>query len=67
MNRYFKQYRESMKRLSKMDTILEEIYVIEKETDTSDWNDLWHHADWGQWSDIEYIDVNAEAEFQYIS
>ena len=60
MNRYFKLYRDSMKRLAKMETILEEVYepVVE-----SDWKNTWHTASWqardeshwDQWVDIEYV------------
>jgi hypothetical protein len=55
-----------MKRLPKMETIVEEIYVTVKEPDRyceeSGWLQLWHDAQdghWGQWADIEYdyIDV----------
>jgi hypothetical protein len=66
MNRYFRLYRDSMKRLSKMDTILEEVYVTDKEPGPvlDDWKKTWHAArdesHWDQWVDIEYIDVYAE-------
>ena len=64
MNRYFKLYRASMKRLAKMDTIMEEVYVTEKESYESDWKKTWHVArehdpyesHWDQWVDIEYAD-----------
>lgn len=65
MNRYFKLYRDSMKRLSKMETILEEVYVTDKEPGLElDWKNTWHAArdesHWDQWVDIEYIDVYAD-------
>ena len=65
MNRYFRLYRDSMKRLSKMETILEEVYVTDKEPGpVSDWKNTWHAAreesHWDQWVDIEYIDVYAD-------
>ena len=61
MNRYFKLYRDSMKRLAKMDTILEEVY---DEPIEPDWKKTWHAASWqaredshwDQWVDIEYVD-----------
>ena len=65
MNRYFKLYRASMKRLSKMDTIFEEVYekVYEKEPKPvdPDWKKIWFTAreidsHWDQWVDIEYMD-----------
>ena len=67
-NRYLRVFRASMKRLPKMETIVEEIYVTVKEPDRycgeSGWLKLWHDAHWeqdawGQWADIEYdyIDV----------
>jgi len=63
MNRYFKLYRDSMKRLAKMETILEEVYV-EPLVVESDWKKTWHVArehdpyesHWDQWVDIEYAD-----------
>lgn len=63
MNRYFKLYRDSMKRLAKMETILEEVYV-EPVVVESDWKRTWHAArqydphesHWDQWVDIEYAD-----------
>lgn len=62
MNRYFRLYRDSMKRLAKMETILEEVYVTDKEPVESDWKNTWHVArehdpyesHWDQWVDIEY-------------
>lgn len=69
MNRYFRLYRDSMKRLSKMETILEEVYVTDKEPGLElDWKNTWHAAreydphesHWDQWVDIEYIDVYAD-------
>jgi len=62
MNRYFKIYRASMMRLPKMETILEEVYVTEKEPGPEpDWKRIWFSArevetHWDQWVDIEYID-----------
>ncbi len=69
-NRYMRLFRASMKRLPKMETIVEEIYVIVKEPDQyceeSGWIELWQDAHWGQdahwaqeghwgqWADIEY-------------
>jgi len=60
-NRYLKIFRASMKRLPKMETIVEEIYVTVKEPDRyceeSGWLELWHEAQnghWGQWANIEY-------------
>ena len=63
MNRYFKLYRTSMKRLAKMETIVEEVYV-EPVVVESDWKTTWHAArehdpyesHWDQWVDIEYAD-----------
>jgi hypothetical protein len=62
MNRYFKLYRDSMKRLHKLETIVEEVYVTEKEpgpmyleVDPS-WKMLWYtsrDSDWDQWVDID--------------
>jgi hypothetical protein len=53
-----------MKRLPKMETIVEEIYITVKEPESleediwTDWIEIWQGVqDWGQWSDIEYIDV----------
>ena len=62
MNRYFKLYRASMKRLSKMETILEE--VIDREPGPRikvepSWKMVWYtsrDSDWDQWVDIEYMD-----------
>ena len=61
MNRYFKIYRASMKRLSKMETILEE--VIDREPGprmkVEPWKMVWYtsrESDWDQWVDIEYMD-----------
>jgi len=63
MNRYFKLYRDSMKRLHKLDTIVEEVY-IEEPGPVLDWKTTWHAArdesHWDQWVDIEYIDVYAD-------
>ena len=62
-NRSYAIFRASMKRLPKMETIVEEVYVIVKEPDQyceeSGWIELWQGAHWGQWADIEYkyIDV----------
>ena len=63
MNRYFKLYRASMKRLSKMETILEEVYDKEPVPVLDDWKNTWHAArddihesHWDQWVDIEYTD-----------
>jgi hypothetical protein len=63
MNRYFKLYRDSMKRLAKMDTILEEVYIEEPGPVLDDWKKTWHAArddphesQWDQWVDIEYAD-----------
>ena len=64
MNRYFRLYRDSMKRLSKMETILEEVYekVYDKEAKPEpDWKRIWFTAreiepHWDQWVDIEYMD-----------
>jgi hypothetical protein len=68
-NRSYALFRASMKRLPKMETIVEEVYVTVKEPDQyceeSDWIELWQDArwgqdaHWGQWADIEYdyIDV----------
>lgn len=62
MNRYFRLYRDSMKRLAKMETILEEVYV-EPVVVESVWKRTWHAArddpyesHWDQWVDIEYAD-----------
>lgn len=60
MNRYFKLYRDSMKRLAKMETILEEVYV-EPVVVEFDWKKTWHVArehdpyesHWDQWVDID--------------
>ena len=61
MNRYFKLYRASMMRLAKMETILEEVQIIEPVLDN--WKKTWHAAreyeygsHWDQWVDIEYAD-----------
>jgi hypothetical protein len=66
MNRYFKLYRASMKRLAKMETILEEVYIEEPGPVLvlDDWKKTWHSArehdpyesHWDQWVDIEYAD-----------
>jgi hypothetical protein len=63
MNRYFKLYRASMKRLAKMETIVEEVYIEEPRL-VLDWKTTWHTAreddpyesHWDQWVDIEYAD-----------
>ena len=65
MNRYFRIYRDSMKRLSKMETILEEVYekpmpVLEPGLEP-DWKRVWFacreiESHWDQWVDIEYMD-----------
>jgi hypothetical protein len=62
-----KLFRASMKRLPKMETILEEVYVTIKEPGPVleiEWKGMWIAAreietHWGQWTDIEYeyIDV----------
>lgn len=60
MNRYFKLYRASMKRLAKMETILEEVYIDEPGP-VLDWKKNWHVArehdpyesHWDQWVDID--------------
>lgn len=60
MNRYFRLYRDSMKRLAKMDTIMEEVYV--EPVVESDWKNTWHVArehdqyesHWDQWVEIDY-------------
>jgi hypothetical protein len=53
-----------MKRLPKMDTIIEEIYVTVKEPESpqSHWK-YWYTSDncWGQFNDIEY-----EIEYIYV-
>ena len=57
MNRYFKLYRASMKRLSKMETILEE--VIDREpphVKVEPWKMVWYtsrDSEWDQWVDID--------------
>ena len=63
MNRYFRLYRDSKKRLFKMETILEEVYVTEKEPGPvePDWKKIWFtvreiESHWDQWVDIEYMD-----------
>ncbi len=61
MNRYFRLYRDSMKRLAKMETILEEVYDKESTPVLEpDWKNTWHAArdesHWDQWVDIEYAD-----------
>jgi hypothetical protein len=62
MNRYFKLYRDSMKRLPKMETILEEVYEKEhgpRSKVESSWKMVWYtsrESDWDQWVDIEYMD-----------
>jgi len=61
MNRYFKLYRASMKRLAKMETILEEVY-IEEPGPVLDWKTTWHatrehdpyESHWDQWVEIDY-------------
>lgn len=60
MNRYFKLYRDSMKRLPKMETILEEVYEKEP-VHEPDWKKIWFacremESHWDQWVDIEYMD-----------
>jgi len=62
MNRYFKLYRASMKRLHKLETILEE--VVDREPGPRvkvepSWKTIWYtsrESDWDQWVDIEYMD-----------
>ena len=56
---------ECMKRLPKMETIIEE--VTEKEPDPEwydieeiEWVQIWQESHWGQWTDIEYIDIAYE-------
>ena len=63
MNRYFRLYRDSMKRLAKMETILEEVYIEKEPGPVLDWKTTWHAArddphesHWDQWVDIEYAD-----------
>ena len=63
MNRYFKLYRASMKRLAKMETIVEEVYVTDKEPGPiylePSWKKVWYasqDSEWDQWIDIEYMD-----------
>ena len=61
MNRYFKVYRASMKRLPKMETILEEVFDKEPGPRVKDepWKKVWyasHDSEWDQWVDIEYMD-----------
>lgn len=63
MNRYFKLYRASMMRMPKMETILEEVYVTEKEPGPiePDWKNIWFacretESHWDQWVDIEYME-----------
>jgi len=64
-NRSYALFRASMKRLPKMKTIVEEVYVTVKEPgpewycEESAWIEIWQDAHWGQWADIEYdyIDV----------
>ena len=63
MNRYFKLYRASMMRMPKMETILEEVYVTEKEPGPiePDWKKIWFacrevESHWDQWVDIEYME-----------
>ena len=63
MNRYFSLYLASKCRLPKLDPIIEEVYVSDHEPgpiyeDSIDsWKDMWHDSyDWGQWTDIEYIE-----------
>jgi len=70
INRSYALFRASMKRLPKMETIVEEVYVIKKPlsnaTYKEEWKEHWHASrdnDWGQWSDIEYNHVSAEADY----
>ena len=57
MNRYFKLYRASMKRLSKMETILEEVIDHEPpRVKVEPWKMVWYtsrDSDWDQWVDID--------------
>jgi hypothetical protein len=58
MNRYFKIYRASMKRLPKMETILEEIIDHEAgpRVKAEPWKMVWYssrESDWDQWVDID--------------
>jgi hypothetical protein len=65
MNRSYAIFRESLKRLPTLDTIYEEVYETERvepikiETRELMWGH-WQSArddEWGQWIDVEYIDV----------
>ena len=64
MNRSYAIFRESMKRLPTLDTIYEEVYETGIEPDADRWEEVaWDHwqsardDEWGQWIDVEYIDV----------
>jgi len=68
MNRYFKLYRESMKRLHKLETIAEEVeprIVLEPGIYLEpSWKTIWYtsrDSDWDQWVDIEYMDEPSTA------
>lgn len=59
---------ECMKRMPKMETILEEVYVTDKEPgpewydiEEIEWIHTWHDSHWGQWADIEYMDEPTSA------
>ena len=57
MNRYFRLYRDSMKRLAKMETIVEEVTDREPGLVEPDWKMTWyasHDSDWDQWVEIDY-------------
>ena len=61
MNRSYAIFRESMNRLPRLETIYEEVYEtgIEPDSIESYW-EMWQSAkdeEWGQWIDVEYIDV----------
>ena len=63
MNRYFKLYRESMKRLHKLETIAEEVeprIVFEPGLYLEpSWKNVWYaskDSDWDQWVDIDVSD-----------
>ena len=65
MNRSYAIFRESMKRLPTLDTIYEEVCDIEPlaSNEPKHWEVMWDHwrsardDEWGQWIDVEYIDV----------